>query len=161
MQQLDIFADSRDVMLRDDVLEQLQRRDAVPARLALERLVSDYPVDGSLPAMRVLVRELEDGSTAPFVDHAALANARQHLEDDVVPAARRVLPAQAVQPWLAPCWRALAARAASLAFRATEADGHTGITPRRCSCWRATAWPRSMRLRASNRGGASRHRSHG
>jgi hypothetical protein len=30
MQQLDIFADSHDVMLRNDVLEQLQCRDAVP-----------------------------------------------------------------------------------------------------------------------------------
>ena len=114
MQQLDIFADSRDVMSRNDVLEALQQRDAVPARSALERLASDYPDDGALPAMTVLVRELEDGSTAPFVDHAALTLARRHLEDDVVPAARRVLPAQAVQRWLAPCWRALAARAASL-----------------------------------------------
>jgi len=123
MQQLDIFADSRDVMLRNDVLEPLQRRDAVPARTALERLAREYPDDGSLPAMTVLVRELEDGSTAPFVDHAALTLTR-HLEDDVVPAARRVLPAQAVQRWLAPCWRALAARAASLTFRGTEADSH-------------------------------------
>ena len=107
MQQLDIFADSRDVMLRNDVLEPLQRRDAVPARTALERLAREYPDDGSLPAMTVMVRELEDGSTAPFVDHAALTLTRRHLEDDVVPAARRVLPAQAVQRWLAPCWRAL------------------------------------------------------
>jgi hypothetical protein len=74
--------------------------------------------------MTVLVRELEDGSTAAFVDHAALTLARRRLEDVVVPAARRVLPAQAVQPWLAPCWRALAARAASLAFCGTEADSH-------------------------------------
>ena len=32
MQQLDIFADSRDVVLRNDVVEQLQRRHAVDAR---------------------------------------------------------------------------------------------------------------------------------
>ncbi|WP_175126377.1 hypothetical protein [Paraburkholderia phenoliruptrix] len=124
MQQLDIFADSHDVMLRNDVLEQSQRRDAVLARPALERFASEYPDDGALPEMTMLVRELEDGSTAPFADRAALANARQPLEDVVTPAARRVLPAQSVQPWLVPCWRALAARAASLAFRATEADSH-------------------------------------
>ena len=72
MQQLDIFADSRDVMLRDDVLEQLQRRNATAARTALERLAGEYPDDGVLPAMTVLVRELESESTAPLVDHAAL-----------------------------------------------------------------------------------------
>ncbi|SEJ90904.1 hypothetical protein [Paraburkholderia diazotrophica] len=124
MQQLDIFADSHDVMLRNDVLAPLQRRDATAARTALALLAAEYPDDGALPAMTVLVRELESTSTAPFADRAALANARQHLEDVVTPAARRVLPAQAVQPWLVPCWRALAARAASLAFRATEADSH-------------------------------------
>ena len=58
MQQLDIFADSRDVMLRNDVLEQLQRRNATAARTALDRLAGEYPDDGVLPAMTVLVREL-------------------------------------------------------------------------------------------------------
>ncbi|WP_227746837.1 hypothetical protein [Paraburkholderia franconis] len=124
MQQLDIFADSHDVMLRNDVLEQLQRRDAVLARPALERFASEYPDDGALPAMTVLVGELERTSTAPFADHAALAVARRYFEDEVIPAARRVLTVQDVQRWLAPCWRSLADRAAPLAFRGTEAENH-------------------------------------
>ncbi|MFL9937060.1 hypothetical protein P0D88_50960 [Paraburkholderia sp. RL18-103-BIB-C] len=126
VKQLDIFADSRDVMLRNDVLEQLQRRDAVSARTALALLAGGYPDDGALPAMNVLVRELElgRGSTAPLADHAALAIARRHLEDDVVPAARRVLPKQTVHAWLALCWRALADRAATLAFLRADADSH-------------------------------------
>ncbi|MFP3643383.1 hypothetical protein [Paraburkholderia sp. SIMBA_054] len=124
MQQLDIFADSRDVMLRNDVLEQLQRRNATAARTALERLAGDYPDDGVLPAMTVLVRELESESTAPLVDHAALDSARRHLEDEVLPAIRRTLPAQAVQSWIAPCWRSLARRAATLAFRGSDAGSH-------------------------------------
>ncbi|MFM0515053.1 hypothetical protein [Paraburkholderia sp. RL17-373-BIF-A] len=125
VKQLDIFADSRDVMLRNDVLEQLQRRDAVSARTALEQLATGYPDDGALPAMSVLVRELERAPTAPFADHAALAIARRHLEDEVVPAARRVLPAQTGHAWLAPCWRALADRAATLAFLRADADSHS------------------------------------
>jgi len=124
VQQLDIFADSRDVMLRNDVLEQLQRRDATAAQTALERLAGDYPDDDTLAAMTVLVHELARGSTAPFADHAALASACRHLEDEVVPAARRVLPAQAVKSWIAPCWRSLAQRAATLAFRGTDAENH-------------------------------------
>ncbi|MGF6998346.1 hypothetical protein [Paraburkholderia sp. GAS32] len=126
MQQLDIFADSRDVMLRNDVLEPLQRRDAAAARTALEQLASEYPDDGALPAMTVLVLELGRGPTAPLADHAALAIARRYLEDEVMFAARRVLPVHAIQPWLAPCWRSLARRAGTLVFRGagTDTDSH-------------------------------------
>jgi hypothetical protein len=124
MHQLDIFADSRDVMLRNDVLEQLQRRDGVAARAALELLAAEYPDDGLLSAMTVLVRELEHGLTAPIADHAALATARRHLEDEVVPAARRVLHAPTIHTWLAPCWRSLAQRAKALAFSGADADSH-------------------------------------
>ncbi|WP_227746833.1 hypothetical protein [Paraburkholderia franconis] len=125
-QQLDIFADSRDVMLRNDVLAPLERRDAVAARASLEQLAGEYPDDGTLPALAVLVRELESGSITPFADHASLAIARRHLDDEVVPAARRVLPVQTVQSWLAPSWRTLARRAASLPFRGADAGDHTG-----------------------------------
>ncbi|BDC46061.1 hypothetical protein [Paraburkholderia terrae] len=120
-QQLDIFADSRDVVLRNGVLDQLQRRDGAAARAALEELAAEYPGDGALSAMTVLVRELEGGSTTPFADHAALAIARRHHENEVVPAVGRVLPAQDVQRWLAPCWCSLAQRASALAFRGAEA----------------------------------------
>ncbi len=75
--------------------------------------------------MTVLVHELEGQSTTPFADHAALAVARRHLEDDVGPAARRVLPARTVCAWLAPCWSSLAQRAAGLVFRVAEA-GNAG-----------------------------------
>ncbi|MEM5389563.1 hypothetical protein VSR68_39330 [Paraburkholderia phymatum] len=57
-QQLDIFADSRDVMLRNDVLAPLERRDAVVARASLEQLACDYPDDGTLPALVSLRQEL-------------------------------------------------------------------------------------------------------
>jgi hypothetical protein len=124
MQQLDIFADSRDVVLRNDVIEQLQRRDAVAARTALKLLAGEFPDEGALHAMTVLVRELESGSTAPLADQAALTIVRRHLENEVVPAVRRVLPAQDGRRWLAPCWRALATRAAALVFRSADADSH-------------------------------------
>jgi hypothetical protein len=124
MQQLDIFADSRDVMLRNDVLEQLQRRAAEAAHAALDLLANEYPHDGALSSMTVLVGQLKSGATAPFTDHEALAVARRHLEDAVIPAARRVLPAQTVQAWMAPFWRMLAHRAAGLAYCGAEAEHH-------------------------------------
>jgi hypothetical protein len=153
-QQLDIFADSRDVMLRNDVLAPLERRDAVAARTALERLAGEYPDDGALPAMGVLVLELERGSTAPFTEHGSLTGARRHLEDEVMPAARRALPAQVVRSWLVPCWRNGPRRSPFAAPMPT-------VMPHRCGCWQATRRLRAQRSRASNRGGASRHRSRG
>lgn len=67
MQQLDIFADSRDVMLRNDVLEQLQRRATQAAQAALDLLANEYPYDGALCSMTVLVEQLQRGSNAPFL----------------------------------------------------------------------------------------------
>ena len=124
MQQLDIFADSRDVVLRNGLLDQLQCRDGAAARTALAELAAGYPDDGALSAMRMLTRELERAPATPFADHAALAIAHRHLEEEVIPAARRVLPAQAVCAWLAPCWSLLAQRAAALAFRGDDAATH-------------------------------------
>ena len=46
--QLDIFADSRDVMLRNDVLDALQRRHAAAAGQAWQRLADEYPEDDTL-----------------------------------------------------------------------------------------------------------------
>jgi len=46
--QLDIFADSRDVMLRNDVLDALHRRHVGDARQAWQRLAGEFPDDGSL-----------------------------------------------------------------------------------------------------------------
>jgi hypothetical protein len=124
MQQLDIFADSRDVGLRNEVVEHLQRRHAVDARASLAQLASEYPDDSALPAIAVLVRELENSSTLPLTDHTELTAVRRRVEDDVIPAAQRVLPAQDVHAWSTPCWRSLAQRAAPLVFCGIHTESH-------------------------------------
>lgn len=135
MDQLDIFADSRDVMLRNDVLERLQQRDAPPARAALERLTGDYPADDALPALALLVHALESESDAPLANHESLARTHHVLANAVVPAAQRVLPRQAVQTWLAPLWRSLARRAAALPFRGAAEDWHAAPMWLRAGDW--------------------------
>ena len=145
MQQLDIFADSRDVILRNDVVEALQRRDAADARSALGRLADEYPGDDAVPAFDVLVHVLEGESIEFFSDHQALAGARRTLEEEVTPAARRVLPAQFVESWLAPCWCVLARRAASLPFHPSESDSYAAPLWLRAGEW-ATAREASERI---------------
>ncbi|GAB7542302.1 hypothetical protein [Cupriavidus sp. 8B] len=122
--QLDIFAHSRDVMLRNDVADALQRRDAVAARGALQLLLSECPSDDLLPALSTLTRALEDQRPARFSDHDALRRAHGEITREVVPAAARVFGDTAGSAWLVPLWRALAHAAEHLPLCRNEHDAH-------------------------------------
>jgi hypothetical protein len=87
--QLDIFNDSRDVMLRNDVLSALQRYDAAGARRALQALANEYPDDVAQVYFGSIVNALEGRSTVPFDRHEAALQARQALSHEVQPAVAR------------------------------------------------------------------------
>ena len=108
--QLDIFAHSRDVMLRNDVLHALERRDAAGARAAWRVLAVEFPTDPDLAPLDLLARTLAAPCDTPLPDHDALARERHRLMDDVAVAARRALGTAGAEPWLRPLWHALAAR---------------------------------------------------
>jgi hypothetical protein len=122
--QLDLFADSRDVMLRNDVLDSLQRRHAVDARRDWDRLTGAYPADQTLPVLEILITALENTSVAQFADHNALAETHRALVDDIMPAAHRMFGEQAAGVWLIACWRTLAQRATALPFDADYNEYH-------------------------------------
>jgi hypothetical protein len=124
MEQLDIFADSHDVILRNDVVDALLRRMPEAARAACQALAAEYPDDKALASFTVLAATLEADSREPFRDHAALAAAMCELEERIAPAAQRALPAAKVHAWLAPCWGSLAQRASVLLFRPENSDCH-------------------------------------
>lgn len=154
MQQLDIFADSRDVALRNDVVEQLQRRDAAAARAALTLLAREYATDSALSAVTVFVGELENVATLAVTDHAELDAICRHLEGEVVPAARQVLSEQNAQSWMAPCWLELAQRCRTLARTRT-------VTPHLYGFGHATGLQQPIRSTRLNPGGAFHHHSPG
>jgi hypothetical protein len=139
VQQLDIFADSRDVALRNDVVEQLQRCDAAAAPVALTLLAREYATDSALPAMTVLVRELENASTRPMTDHSELATICHRFENKMASAARQVLPEQSAQSWMRPCWHELAQRGTALLFRASDPDSHAAPLWLRAGEWSAAS----------------------
>ncbi|HUG21394.1 MAG TPA: hypothetical protein VMN83_02590, partial [Albitalea sp.] len=87
--QLDLFSDSRDVMLRNDVCDALQRRDPTVSRRALLKLADEYPNDCSRDAFAVLVAVLEQGPPATPARAEAARAASLSLEQQVGPAARR------------------------------------------------------------------------
>lgn len=138
--QLDIFEHSRDVMLRNDVLDALDRRGPGAARSALQALAAEYATDNALAALDRLVRALEEGAeTPPFADHAAARAARVAIEQEIEPAALALWDDAAARAWLAPLWRDLAMRAARLAFRADASEDHAAPPWLRSGDWQAAA----------------------
>lgn len=135
--QLDIFDDSRDVMLRNDVLSALQHHDASGARRALQSLGHEYPDDAAFVALDTLVTTLEARCSAPFTNHDAALAARDTLLARVRPSANQLMGERAAIAWLAPFWNELAQRAAGLAFRAAQPDAHCAAFYLHTSDWKA------------------------
>jgi hypothetical protein len=136
--QLDIFEHSREVMLRNDVVHALERRDAPAALAACDRLAQDYPVDDSLTDLRLLADRLAATAGDPFCDHLALQQARQAVEA-LVPAVERVFGVEAGTKWLAALWEGLALRAEALPFLADSAQDHAASLWLRARNWKAAA----------------------
>lgn len=127
--QLDIFDDSRDVMLRNDVLQALEQHDAVRARAAWETLRQEYPQDESLPAMRTLAEAVEARARQAlrrdlFLDPLALRRARLALQDLIGPVALTLMGPKGAAVWLRPFWQDLVLSGAHLPFRADAEQDH-------------------------------------
>ena len=84
--QLDIFEHSRDVMLRNDVLQALQQHDAARAHSACKVLQQEYPADEGLPALLALIETVQARNelATAFADHHALSLARLNLLERVL-----------------------------------------------------------------------------
>lgn len=125
-EQLDIFADSRDVMLRNDVIAPLGRHNAAAARAALAHLLAEYPAEPRLGALDTLIGALDGmARLRPLAGHAELATLRAALLDAVAPAAQWCLGIDGAGAWMPTLWAALASRAAGLAFDASRPDDHS------------------------------------
>jgi len=136
--QLDIFENSRDVMLRNDVIHALEQRDAAVARDACDRLAQEYPADESLTALRALVEELGGTARNSFGSQLALRQARQAVEE-LQPMAQRIFGPEGGMKWLTPLWEDLALRAEVLPFKADSAQDHAASLWLRAGNWKAAA----------------------
>jgi hypothetical protein len=124
--QLDIFADSHEVMLRNDLVQALARRDAAAARQAAAALADGYPANALLAPAQPLLGALAapESVTAASDDADRLAVARQHLRVALIPAAMAVLGDAEGCAWLAPLWRDLACRHAQRPWNPAQPDDH-------------------------------------
>ena len=87
--QLDLFAHSRDVVLRNDVIAALRMRDRVLGGQTLARLSAEYPRDSLLMPLATLLDTLATPAER-FPDHNAVADALRTMEMVVVPCANLV-----------------------------------------------------------------------
>ena len=122
--QLDIFNDSRDTMLRNDVVAALMRRNPAQAIAAHRILCDEYPEDGCQTSLTILIDAIAKAPTTEFAEHAELRDARDVMDRQILPAALRTLGDRDGREWVAPLWCAMAQRAVRLPYKAQWSDAH-------------------------------------
>ena len=137
--QFDLFNDSHNVVLRNDVIHALEQSEVATAQSAWETFRQKYPQDEHLDALRVLIDAVAERTQTVFQTHVLLRGARQVLQDTIEPAARRTFAEQAAVAWLRTRWQELAERAAPLAFDANHGEDHSAPLYLRASKWQAAA----------------------
>lgn len=135
--QLDIFADSPDVALRNEVIAALERWDGPSAQRALQALVAAFPADPRREAFESLASYLTARESTALFDAAAASAERERLAGQITAAARAALSTAAAN-WLERAWQALARRAAQVPFSPQHAESHAA------ALWlRGAAWPQA------------------
>jgi hypothetical protein len=135
--QLDIFADSADVALRNVVVEALSGADLAAARAARERLAAAFGDDPFLPAFDALLGHLLVAGPTPLPHHDALAAARADLMALQVHADHAL--GAAGPGWMRAQWAALARRSAALPFICTRCEDHAASIWIQAQDWAACA----------------------
>lgn len=131
--QLDIFEHSRDVVLRNAVIDALRERDAGACERSLAALAAEYGSDPLLPAFRLLCEKLHSPIPRPLARDAAAALLRE-TEGAVATAANAAF-GTAAKLWLAPLWSDLAAAIAGYPFESAEEALHAAPLLLRAERW--------------------------
>ena len=129
--QLDLFLDSHEVVLANEVVAALLARDAIRAQTACAALAHDGPDHPALPALKVLSCALAGWGT-PEAQPALIAQRMTGLQQDVVPAATAALGASA-QRFLRPFFLELAEAARGLPYDARHPPAHRAYLCLQCS----------------------------
>jgi hypothetical protein len=121
--QLDLFAHSADVGLRNAVVTALRAHDANAMRAATDRLRADFPDDGHLEHFEHLFSELsaldQGKQSAP-----AIARQVERIETQLLPALNRMIGNDAARRWIEPVYGALAHAACGQTFNRSLSSAH-------------------------------------
>ena len=141
-QQLDIFADSRDVELRNDLAQALLDSDPDAALQVADTLAAEFAADPVLAPAATMVEHLRWRLALPAdarLDVAALLGALKRLDGPVAKAAMAVLGGKEAPAWLAGQWRWLAERAGGVGWHPAQADAHAAALYLRGQAWSQAA----------------------
>jgi len=136
--QFDLFNDSHKVALHNDVILALMQDNASAAQTAWHTLRQQCPEDNCIDAFQVLINTEGLRTSALFLDHNELRDARLALIQTMTPAAQNCLGQQA-DAWLDSRWQNLAQRAARLSYRADKPDEHAAPLWLHTGNWQACA----------------------
>jgi hypothetical protein len=125
--QLDIFDDSRDLALRNDIAQALLRGDLRAAKDSAATLRAEFGDDPALAPAAVLVEHLRgQAAAAPnaLPDVAAVLERRQRIAIVLSQAASGLMGPVDARAWLARQWRALARAAQPLPWQPDQPEAH-------------------------------------
>jgi hypothetical protein len=137
--QFDFFNDNQNVCLRNDVILALEQSNAARAQQAWHALKEHSPQDDCLDSLQVLIDALEQRSSVLLPEHAALQQARQHLLDQIEPAAQRNLGGPGAAIWLRARWQELAQRAMALPYHPDHKEDHAAALWLSADQWQAAS----------------------
>lgn len=140
--QLDIFDDSRDVALRNDLAQALLAADPVAARRIAGTLQAEFGDDRVLAPAYTLIEHLGWRLSLNVPGHlevAAVLDARQRLDGPLAAAAVAVLGAQEAPSWLGAQWCWLAGQAADIGWQPAAAEAHPAALYLRGQAWAQAA----------------------
>jgi hypothetical protein len=132
--QLDLFAHSRDVMLRNDLVMALRARDLAAGRKAHAKLAAECPQEALLAPAAILLEQL-GRRLRPFADPLAASQAVARIDDEIRRAAGQVFGPGKADEWLVPLWQALADAVAALPFRPDLPEAHVAGVLMRARQW--------------------------
>lgn len=131
--QLDLFLDSRAVVLANEAVRAILERDGARALQCASELRAEAPDYPTLRSLETLGRALVEWRR-PAGDIASILSAVASMEDVVAPAARDALGAR-TQEVLAPFFRELAETSRGLAYEPCHGKAHRAWLSMRCRDW--------------------------
>jgi len=135
--QLDIFEHSRDVMLRNAVVEALEQRNVDGSARAIGALAREYADDRLCAPASLLLEQLRSPITGTLSTDTAIG-ILQKIEGDVADAARTVFMRDA-QAWMMPIWIDLAQAIGHFPFDPHRESLHAAPLLLRIGEWRKAA----------------------
>ena len=124
-------------MLRNELAQALQRRDAQAAGSARQALAGEYPEDPALADALTLIDALTYFDSEPFAATVHVQQARERVEKHVAPAAKRQFGEAAADAWQSALWACLARRAGGLPYCRDDPPSHCAALWLQAGDWSA------------------------